>query len=142
MFTMVRKRVLIATALTIWAVSPSAAQDTSPVLNSLPTEAQKHIEEVRNACREWRKDRDLDLSEPVSPSDVKPWILQVVPKVSSGDVGLILFTVSGAQAVMVDDQALCGGQCLKGATCTNVGSYDLNIYVRTGKSWSNALSTK
>jgi hypothetical protein len=43
---------------------------------------------------------------------------------------------------MVDDQALCGGQCLKGATCTNVGSYDLNIYVRTGKSWSNALSTK
>ena len=42
---------------------------------------------------------------------------------------------------MVSDQALCGGQCLKGATCSTVGGYELKIYVRTGQSWRNALST-
>ena len=42
---------------------------------------------------------------------------------------------------MVSNHELCSRQCLKGATCTTVGSYDLNIYVRTGDAWSNALST-
>jgi hypothetical protein len=43
---------------------------------------------------------------------------------------------------MVSDQALCDGQCLKGVTCSTVGSYDINIYVRTGQFWRNALSTR
>ena len=116
------------------AIPVAHAETPSPVLQSLPAQAQKNIEQVRTACREWWIDRGEDPNQPISS-------LEVAPRVSSGDVGLILFTVSGTQAVMVSDQALCGGQCLKGATCTTVGSYGLNIYVRTGQSWSNALST-
>jgi hypothetical protein len=45
MFTPVKKTLLIATALTTWALlSPSAAQE---ILQSLPAEVQKQIEEVR-----------------------------------------------------------------------------------------------
>jgi hypothetical protein len=126
----VKKTLLIATALTGWALSQSAAQKTSPVLHSLPAEVQKNIEGVRAASRAYWNDRGI-----ADSSDVPPFL------VSSGDDGLISFTLSGAQAIMVDDPALCGGQCVKGATCTTVGSYGLNIYVRTDHGWSNALST-
>src|SRR5262245_36172925 len=30
---------------------------------------------------------------------------------------------------MVSDHELCGRQCIKGTTCSTVGSYDINIYV-------------
>ncbi len=135
----------IATAICLLAcIAPALADDekdkethaktASSILESLPAEVQKNIEEVRDRCREWWNERGEDPSQPIYPA-------LVAPRVSSGDDGLILFTVSGAQAVMVSDQALCGGQCLKGATCTTVGSYDLSIYIRTGQSWRNALST-
>jgi hypothetical protein len=115
----------IATVICLFAcIAPVLADDEkdkethaktpSSVLDSLPAEVQKNIEEVRNRCRQWWNDRGADPSQPISP-------LEVAPRVSSGDNGLILFTVSGVQAVMVSDQVLCGGQCLKGATCTNVG---------------------
>jgi hypothetical protein len=92
-------------------VSPSAAQDTSSVLDSLPEEVQKNIEDIRAACRAYWTDRGIDNS-----SDV-----------SSGDDGLISFTLSGSQAVMVSDLRLCGDQCLSHVTCTNHGLSAINI---------------
>jgi hypothetical protein len=128
----VKKTLLIATALVTWALSPSAAQDISisTILQSLPAEVQKNIEDIRAGCRAYWNDRGI-----ADSSDALRFL------VSSGGEGLIPFTLSGAQAIMVSDQALCGGQCLKGVTCTTVGSYGLNIYVRTDHAWSNALST-
>ena len=46
--------------------------------------------------------------------------------------------MSPAQAVMVSDLELCGGQCLRGANCSNPGSYYIAIYVRSGKAWRKA----
>ena len=97
----------IATAICLFAcIAPALADDEkdkethaetpSPVLQSLPAEVQKNIEEVRTACREYWNDIGADPSQPISP-------LAVAPRVSSGDDGLILFTVSGAQAVMVSN---------------------------------------
>ena len=136
----------IATTICLFAcIAPVLADDEkdkethaktpSSVLQALPAEVQKNIEEVRTACREYWNNIGADPSQPISP-------LEVAPRVSSGDDGLILFTVSGTQAVMVSNLALCGGQCLKGAVCSTVGSYDINIYVRTGHAWRNALSTR
>jgi hypothetical protein len=124
--TTVKKTLLIATAPTIWALLPSAAQDTSSVLHSLPAEVQKNIEEVRANCRAYWNNQGI-----ADPSDFL---------VSSGDEGLISFTLSGAQAVMVSNLNLCAGQCLKGVTCSTVPFYEINIYVRTGQAWRNALS--
>jgi hypothetical protein len=126
----VKKTLLIATALMTGALSPSAAQNTSPVLQSLPAEVQKNIEQVRTSCRAYWNDRGI-----ADSSDVLPFL------VSSGDEGLISFTISGAQAVMVSNLNLCGGQCLKGVTCSTVPFYDISIYVRTGQAWRNILST-
>jgi hypothetical protein len=100
----------IATPICLFAcIAPALAGDekdkethAETVLQSLPAEAQKNIEEVRNRCRQWWNDRGADPSQPISS-------LEVAPRVSSGDAGLIPFTVSGTQAVMVSDQALCGG---------------------------------
>jgi hypothetical protein len=116
--------------LTALVISVAHSKTPSSVLQSLPAEVQKSIEGVRAACRTYWNDRGI-----ADSSDVLPFL------VSSGDDGLISFTLSGTQAIMVSDQALCGGQCVKGATCTTVSSYGLNIYVRTDHAWSNALST-
>ena len=43
---------------------------------------------------------------------------------------------------MVSNLNLCGGQCLKGVTCSTVPFYEINIYVCAGQSWRNALSTE
>jgi hypothetical protein len=107
----------IATVICLFAcIAPVLAGDEkdkethaeTSVLQALPAEVQKNIEEVRTACREYWNNIGADPSQPISP-------LEVAPRVSSGDDGLILFTVSGTQAVMVSNLALCGGQCLKGA---------------------------
>jgi hypothetical protein len=114
----VKKTLMIATALTTGAFSSVAAQPSSSVLQSLPAEVQKEIEDVRAGCRE-------------------------VPTVSSGDDGLILFTVSGAQAVMVSDLELCGlSECDRRVICDNRGSYGVAIYVRSRNTWRKALSTE
>jgi hypothetical protein len=118
-------------SLAALVISVAHAEAPSPVLQSLPAEVQKNIEEIRAGCRAYWNARGI-----ADSSDVLPFL------VSSGDDGLISFTLSGTQAIMVSDQALCGDQCLTGATCSNdVGTYGLNIYVRTDHAWSNALST-
>ena len=43
---------------------------------------------------------------------------------------------------MVNILELCGVQCLRGTNCTNQGSYNVAIYVRSGKAWRKALSTE
>jgi hypothetical protein len=120
----VKRTLLIATALMTWALSPSAAQDDSPVLHSLPAEVQKNIEDTRAACRAYLNDRGI--------ADASDFLL------SSGDVGLISFALSGAQAVMVSNLKLCGGQCLDKVNCDNRGGSEIIIYVRAGSTWKTA----
>jgi hypothetical protein len=120
----------IIAALAAVSTQVAHAETPSPVLQSLPAAVQKNIEQVRTACRAYWNDRGI-----ADSSDVQPYL------VSSGDEGLIQFTVSGAQAVMVSNLNLCGGQCLKGVTCTTVPFYEINIYLRTGQEWRNVLST-
>ena len=80
-------------------------------------EAQKQIEDVRAACREYLVAQDKDLNQSwMSPT------ANGVASVPSGDDGLETFHSLGAQAVMVSDLELCGGQCLRGANCSNRGS--------------------
>jgi hypothetical protein len=64
-------------ALLILMSLPAIAETPSSVLRSLPPAVQKDIGEIRNAC----------------PNDDLR---------TSGDEGLATFTVSGAQAVLVD----------------------------------------
>jgi len=133
----------ITTAICLFAcTAPALASDEkddethadtpSPVLQSLPAEAQKDIEQVRNACREYFTGIGIDPNQSGG---------YVEPRVSSGDGGLMLFTVSGSQAVIVSDLHLCGDQCIKGATCSTAGGSGFNIYLRTGNAWKNVLST-
>jgi hypothetical protein len=129
---------LLAISLALTATSAAwpaedKAQSSSPILESLPAEVQKDIESVRAACREqlgYRKSESFD-----------PFV-SGVPRVSSGDDGLSLFTVSGKRAVMVSDLELCGSECFKAANCSNRGSYGIAIYVRSGNAWRKALSTE
>jgi hypothetical protein len=124
----VKKTLMIATALMTGAFSSVAAQPSSSVLQSLPAEVQKEIEDVRAACRKYLDEMGIDASQTWGTPDAN-----AIPAVSSGDEGLEVFTVSGAQAVMVNILELCGGQCLKGANCSNRGSYSVAIYLRSGK---------
>ena len=131
-------RWLLAISLALSATSAAwpaedKAQSSSPTLESLPAEVQKDIERVRAACREQLAYRKSESFDPFA------W---GVPRVSSGDDGLSLSTVSGAQAVMVSDLELCGGGCFKAANCSNRGSYSIAIYVRFGNAWRKALSTE
>jgi hypothetical protein len=114
----VNKTLMVASALMTGAFSSALAQPSSSVLQSLPAEVQRAIEDVRAACRTYLVAQDKDPNE--------SWISSTangVAGVSSGDDALIQFTVSGAQAVMVSDLELCGGQCLRGANCSNRASY-------------------
>ena len=100
-----KKTLLIAIALMTGAFSSVAAQPSSSVLQSLPAEVQKEIEGVRAACR-----KQLDYEGETS------WVI-------NPDDGLTLFTVSGRQAVMVNNGTLCGvGKGWKGITYSNRGS--------------------
>jgi hypothetical protein len=100
------------------------------VLQSLPAEVQKHIEDTRAECRAYWNSHGI-----ADPSDLWPLL------VSSGDEGLISFTLSGARAVIVSDLHLCGDQCIKSVTCSTAGGSSFDIYVRTGNAWRNVLST-
>jgi hypothetical protein len=131
---MMTRTVTIIASLAALAISVAHAETPSPLLQTLPAEVQKNIEEVRAACRQAWIDHGADPSETISPLGPR--------SVSSGDEGLIQFTVSGAEAVLVSNHELCSRQCIKGASCSTVGSYDVNIYVRSGHAWSNALSTR
>jgi hypothetical protein len=129
---------LLTIFLTLTATSAAwpaedKAQSSSPILESLPAEVQKDIESVRAACREQLGYRKSESFDPFASG---------VPRVSSGDDGLSLFTVSGAQAVMVSNLELCGSECFKAANCSNRGSYGIAIYVRSGNAWRKALSTE
>jgi hypothetical protein len=112
----VRKTLLIAIALTTsaHAFSSVAAQPSPSVLQSLPTDVQKDIEETRASCR------------------------LAVDNVPSGDEGLVTFTVSGKQAVLVDPKLLCDG-CYAGMNCSNRGTRDVRVYVLFGNAWKKVF---
>lgn len=96
------------------------AQTSSSILSSLPIKIQKDIEKTRASCRE---QGDSDIGNRIYD-----------------DSGLVRFTLTGAaDAVMVNDGELCGGECIKGANC-HTGGHDVTVYVRSGNAWRKALS--
>jgi hypothetical protein len=112
------KRTLFA-AVALAALMIAARGESSAVLRSLPTDVQKNIEDVRAACREIGADTS----------------------VTSGDEGLTTFTVSGAQAVLIDELNLCAnGQCIHGVNCATGFSHSVAIYVRYGNVWRRSFS--
>jgi hypothetical protein len=58
---------------------------------------------------------------------------------TSGDIGLIQFTLGGKLAVLIDPPLLCGG-CSAGLTCTNRGTRLVEIYRRDGEGWVRVLN--
>jgi hypothetical protein len=141
---LMKKPLFAAVALSIVVATAAVAGNSvlrSPlrdsVLRSLPADVQKDIEKTRAACREYFDEQGIDASQ--------TWFSDTaaeVHRVSSGNEGLGVFTVSGAQAVMVNNLELCGGQCLRSVNCSNRGSYGVAIYIRSGKGWRKALSTE
>jgi hypothetical protein len=134
----VKKALWIATALTTGAqpLSSGATQAPSSVLQSLPAEVQDDIERVRAGCREYLDAAGADASQSrISPNATGQ------SRVSSGDDGLDLFTVSGAQAVMVNNLELYVPRCyifLRTHCGHHLGcghNYRLNCAIRLG--WSN-----
>lgn len=115
----------IAALETLAATSESAAH--ASILKSLPSDVQKEIEGVRQSCRELGP----------ATSDYTP------PRVTEGDEGLVTFKVSDGQAVLVDELNFCGDgfECIHGVNCATGYTHDINIYVRSGRVWRNALST-
>ena len=101
----------------IWASSALAEGPSSEILQSLPSEVQKNIEETRARCQ------------------------HVVDNVPSGDVGLVTFTVSGKQAVLVDPKLLCDGR-YHGTNCSNRDTRDVRVYVLFGDAWKKVLSNE
>jgi tetratricopeptide (TPR) repeat protein len=97
---------------------PTGATTEAPILRSLPSDVQRQIEEVRQSC---------------PPSD---------EYVTKGDEGLRTFTVSGAQAVLVDELNFCGWglRCLHGVNCATGFTHSVAIYVRYGKAWRKSFS--
>src|SRR5271166_5717942 len=98
-----KKTLLVATALTTsaYTFSSVAAQPSSSVLQSLPAEVQKDIEEQRTSCSS------------LSLSNGTP--------VTSDDGGLIQFLLGGRKAVLVDPILICGG-CYHGVSCSKRGT--------------------
>jgi hypothetical protein len=115
-----KKTLLIATALTAsaYTFSSSATQEAASLLESLPVEVQKDIEEIRASCRSV----DVDTLA-----------------VTSGDSGLIQFLLGGKKAVLIDPIILCGG-CYKGYSCSNRGTRDVRVYALLGNAWRMVLS--
>jgi hypothetical protein len=110
-----KKTLLIATALTAsaYTFSLGATQEAASLLQSLPAEVQKHIEETRASCRS----ADVDTLA-----------------VTSGDSGLIQFLLGDRKAILVDDIVICG-DCYKGYNCTNRGTRDVSVYALFGNAW-------
>jgi hypothetical protein len=119
------KQFIIALALATLFAFHSVAEEA--ILRSLPSDVQKEIERVRQSCRELG---------PVT-SDYTP------PRVTEGDEGLITFTVSDVQAVLVDEVQFCGSgfDCFHAINCATGFTHRVAIYIRTGESWTNSLST-
>ena len=69
--------------------------EPSSVLQSLPTSVQKRIKEIRERCLAIERE-----NPPYGTAD--------------DDDGLMTFTLSGAQAVLVDELSFCGGECYHG----------------------------
>jgi hypothetical protein len=107
-----KKTLLIATALTASAYT-GATQEAASLLESLPAEVQKGIEEIRASCR------SVDVE---------------TLAVTSGDSGLIQFLLGDRKAVLVDDIVLCGG-CYKGYNCSNRGTRHVRVYALFGNAW-------
>jgi len=63
-------------------------------------------------------------------------------KNTSGDAGLQTFTVSGAQAVLVDSLNFCGGQqtCFHGINCATGYTHSVTIDIRRGNAWKKSFS--
>jgi hypothetical protein len=114
-----KKTLLVATALTTsaYTFSSVAAQPSSSVLQSLPAEVRKDIEETRTSC----KSSGNELS------------------VTAGDIGLIQFLLGSRKAVLVDPIILCGG-CYPGFHCSNRGTREVRVYALFGKAWRMVLS--
>jgi hypothetical protein len=102
------------------AHTPSSAQVSSSVLQSLPANVQKDIEETRARCQQ---------------------AVDKVPSVPSGDGGLVTFNVSGKQAVLIDPKLLCDG-CYHGVNCSNRDTRDVSIYMLFGNAWKKVLSNE
>jgi hypothetical protein len=120
----IMKRFIIALGLATLFTSHAIAE--TAILRSLPSDVQKEIEGLRQSCRELGP----------ATSDYTP------PIVTEGDGGLIKFTVSGAQAVLVDELRFCGGgwECIHGTNCATGFSHDVAIYVRYGNAWKKSFS--
>jgi len=107
------KSIIAGLLLSVTAL-PAIAETS--LLKSLPDKVQKSIEETRAACR--------GISDDV--------------KVTSGDGGLVTFTLDGKQAVLVDPILLCA-ECYPGSNCSNRGTRNVEIYVH-GNAWVKVLS--
>ena len=107
------KRFATAFALAMLIFSRAPAQ--APILKSLPSDVQQRIEGIRELC----------------PS---------TERVTKGDEGLQFFTVSGAQAVLVDELDFCGGGCMHGINCATGYTHDVAIYIRQGGTWRKLFS--
>jgi hypothetical protein len=95
-------RVIAATAVLLGLAAPASAETSG--LRTLPVKAQKGIEGIRAECR------------------------RVAEQATSGDEGLTTFTLSGAQAVLVDELELCaGGQCIHGVNCATGYSHHFDL---------------
>jgi hypothetical protein len=111
------KVVIIAVVLAALFTSHAFAE--APILRSLPPNVQKEIAEIRQSCRE------IDSST-----------------VAEGDEGLRTFTVSGAQAVLIDELNVCGSRfdCIHGVNCATGYTHDVAIYVRSRDVWRKSFS--
>jgi hypothetical protein len=107
---------LLMTVAALATMMAGAHAETS-ILRTLPNDAQKKIENIRAECR------GADLTT------------------TSGDQGLSQFTLSGMQAVLIDELGFCdGGQCNHGINCATGYTHWVEIYVRSGNAWRKALS--
>ena len=106
---------LAVAVLSAAMIAPVAAETS--ILRSLPSTVQKEIQGVRESC----------------PVDEKN---------TSGDDGLQTFTVSGAQAILVDSLNFCGGQqtCFHGINCATGYTHSVTIYIRRGNAWKKSFS--
>src|SRR5262249_2716698 len=95
--------------------------EPSSVLQSLPTSVQKRIKEIRERCLAIERE-----NPPYGTAD--------------DDDGLMTFTLSGAQAVLVDELSFCGGECYHGVNCATGHMHLVEVYVRSGSVWRKVFS--
>jgi hypothetical protein len=118
------KVALVTLGLLLSTVASYAVAE-APILKSLPSDVQKEIGGLRQSCRELGP----------ATSDYTP------PKVTKDDEGLITFTASGAQAVLVDELNFCGdGGCIHGVNCATGYTHNVAIYVHSRGIWKKSFS--